>query len=89
MGRVSGDHEAGCIVVLPYGGSGPARKLIDTDYGWDAIRLSWSADGRALVVGFAPLYPAGPNKMVVVNAAGSGLSAIPNVKGMEPAWRPQ
>jgi Tol biopolymer transport system component len=102
MGRVSGfalsadgsqlavgDHEAGRIVVLPHGSSGSARTLIDTDYGWDTIRLSWSPDGKALVMGFAPLYPAGPDKMVVVNADGSGLSAIPNVKGMEPAWRPQ
>jgi len=102
MGRVSGfalspdgsqlavgDHKAGRIVVLPFGTSGPARTLIDTDYGWDSVVLSWSPDGKALVVGFAPLYPAGPDKMVVVNADGSGLSAIPNVKGMEPAWRPQ
>jgi Tol biopolymer transport system component len=84
-----GDHEAGRIVVLPFGSSGPARTLIDTDYGWDTIRLSWSPDGKALVLGFAPLYPAGPDKMVVVNADGSGLSAIPKVKGMEPVWRPQ
>jgi Tol biopolymer transport system component len=84
-----GDHKAGRIVVLPFGGSGPARTLIDTDYGWDTVRLSWSPDGKALILGFAPLYPAGPDKMVVVNADGSGLSAIPNVKGMEPAWRPR
>ena len=102
MGRVSGfalspdgsqlavgDHKAGRIVVLPFGSSGPARTLIDTDYGWDSIRLSWSPDGKALVLGYASLGVAGPDKMVVVNADGSGLSAIPNVKGMEPACRPQ
>ena len=30
-----------------------------------------------------------PDKLVVVNTDGSGLSAIPNVKRFEPAWRPQ
>jgi Tol biopolymer transport system component len=86
-----GDHKAHRIVVLPFGSSGssgPSRTLIDTDYGWNFVGLSWSPDGKALVVGCNG-YPAPPDKLVVVNADGSDLSAIPNVKGFNPAWRPQ
>jgi Tol biopolymer transport system component len=84
------DRAAGRIVVLPYGSGGPSRTLIDTDYGWKAVVISWSPDGKALALGTGDidsdtLYP---DKVVVVNADGSGLSAIPGTEGCEPAWRP-
>jgi TolB protein len=82
------DHRNHRIVVLPFGSSGPSRTLIDTDYGWAAVALSWSPDGRALALGTSADLGA-PDRLVIVNADGSGLSAIPNVKGNEPVWRPR
>jgi Tol biopolymer transport system component len=85
------DGEAHCIIVLPFGASGPSRTLIDSDYGWHAVVLSWSPDGKALALGNADYNSdtTHPDKLVVVNADGSGLSAIPDAKGWSPAWRPQ
>jgi Tol biopolymer transport system component len=85
------DGEAHRIVVLPYGSSGPSRTLIDSDYGWKAVVISWSPDGRALALGNADnnTDTMHPDKLLVVNADGSGLSAVPDVKGYGPAWRPE
>jgi Tol biopolymer transport system component len=85
------DGEAHRIVVLPFGASAPARTLLDTDYGWDAVVISWSPDGTALALGTGDhdADTEHPDRLVVVNADGSGLSAVPDVEGFEPAWRPQ
>jgi TolB protein len=104
MGNVSGfalspdgtqlavaDGEAHRIVLLPFGANGPSRTLIDTDYLWRAVVISWSPDGKALALGTGDydVHTYKGDKVVVVNADGSGLSAIPNSTGGEPAWRPQ
>ena len=88
---VVADGEAHRIVLLPFGASGPERTLIDTDYGWKAVVLSWSPDGKALALGNADYNtdPQHPDKLVVVNADGSGLSAIPDANGYSPAWQPR
>jgi Tol biopolymer transport system component len=85
------DGTAHRIIVLPFGSSGPSRTLIDSDYGWNAVVLSWTSDGTALALGNADnnADTTHPDKLVVVNADGSGLSAIPDAKGWSPAWRPQ
>jgi len=85
------DGKAHRIVVLPFGASGPPRTLIDSDYGWKAVGIDWSPDGKALVLGNEDYSgDAGhPDKLVVVNADGSGPFAIPDVKGGAPVWRPQ
>jgi Tol biopolymer transport system component len=84
------DGKAHRIVVLPFGASGPQRTLVGSDYGWGAVGISWSPDGKALALGDEDYSGGtGPDKLVVVNADGSGLSAIPDAKGLSPAWRPQ
>jgi Tol biopolymer transport system component len=85
------DGKAHRIIVLPYGASGPQRTLIDSDYGWHAVVLSWSPDGKVLALGTGDndSDSGHPDKLVVVNADGSGLSAIPDAKGYSPAWRPK
>lgn len=84
------DGKAHRIVVLPFGSSGTSRTLIDSDYGWGAVGIDWSPDGTALVLGNEDYSGGtGPDKLVVVNADGSGLSAIPDAKGYSPAWQPR
>jgi Tol biopolymer transport system component len=83
------DRKAHRIVLLPFGSSGPARTLIASDYGWTAVGISWSPDGKALVLGNNAYDHSLPSRLVVVNDDGSGLSAIPDVTGFGPAWRPQ
>jgi hypothetical protein len=83
-------HDRGALYRRPHR-LGPSRTLIDTDYSWRAVVLAWSPDGKALVLGTGDYNTdtCHPDKLVVVNADGSGLSAIPNVKGWDTAWRPQ
>ena len=48
--------------------------------------LAWAPDGKTLAVS----SEASGSPMFVVNADGSGLSAVPGVEwGCAPAWRPE
>jgi Tol biopolymer transport system component len=89
------------LTVLGTRGGGSPETVLEpvTDYirnheGYPASP-SWAADGRALAVGTSSYcwghsLTAASSRMYVVNADGSGLSAVPGVdNALDPAWRPQ
>jgi len=52
--------------------------------------LAWTPDGKALAL--APAFDTGTigSRLYVVNADGSGLSAVPGIdRAMDPSWRPE
>jgi Tol biopolymer transport system component len=84
------DVEADRLVVIRAGGDGAPVTLLDpvAAYARYSVEVAWSPDGEALAVAgqsetpFSPLY--------IVNADGTGLSAVPGVdSAKEPAWRPE
>ncbi len=51
---------------------------------------SWSPDGGAVAVASGDLTGYYGSRLFVINADGSGLSAVPGVEGaQDPAWRPR
>jgi Tol biopolymer transport system component len=83
------DKQHSRIAVLPLGSSAPPRTLLDTDFGWEWVTLSWSPDGKALVLGRNYVSSESASSIYVINADGSGLSEVPGVSGLGPAWRPE
>jgi Tol biopolymer transport system component len=84
------DTEANQVKVMPADGSTPATVLIDDDFGWIFVAITWSPDGRALAVGCSSLEAASGAELHIVNADGSNLTTVPNVvSGLDPAWRPE
>jgi Tol biopolymer transport system component len=77
------------IVLLPYGASGPPQTVLAADFDWGSAHISWSPDGKALVLGRSKEIGSESRALVIVNADGGGLSAIPGVAGMQPEWRPE
>jgi Tol biopolymer transport system component len=82
------------LVVMPLHGDGPTVTLLHP-----ALRYipdgghptaTWTADGRALVLGSSNWGEMLGSNLYVVNADGSGLSQVPNVQNaLSAAWRPE
>jgi len=91
------DREHDHLVLLPASGGGTPVVLVDNMSRYVpslSVRLTWSPDGTALAFAASSdrahtLYPPG-SALFIVNADGSGLSAVPNTgKVWDPAWRPE
>jgi len=85
------DAKTGRLEVLSVRGGGKRVTLIDpvADYlGEAAADVAWSPDQQAVAI--AGLFDTGFTRLFVVNADGSGLSAVPGVDlARDPAWRPE
>ena len=94
------DVEADRLVVVPVRGGGAPVMLLDpvTAYAEGqmvaegplspAIDVTWSPDGKALAI--AGQSETHFSRLYIVNADGTGLSAVPGVDAAEkPAWRPE
>jgi Tol biopolymer transport system component len=54
------------------------------------VASAWSPDGKALALATSDTWGIKGSRVYIVNADGSGLTAIPGVdKAIAPAWRPQ
>ena len=83
------DTVASQVRLMPVDASAPPTVLIDDDFGWIFVEITWAPDGRALAVGCSSLEAASGAEIHVVNADGSNLTTVPNVEaGLDPAWRP-
>jgi len=82
------------IDIIPAQGGGPALTLLDNVSGLIGpdrfAALAWSPDGSALAVASSSDGGSHGSRLYIVNADGSGLSAVPGIESaMDPAWRPQ
>jgi Tol biopolymer transport system component len=82
------------VDVVPFPGGGTSVSLLDplSDYLMKnrLATLSWSSDGKSLVVAANDWKGVKGSRLFIVGADGSGLAAIPGVKdAYDPAWRPQ
>jgi Tol biopolymer transport system component len=83
------DVEADRLVVVPVRGGAPVT-LLDpvAAYAEVSVEVAWSPDGKALAIAAQSETPF--SRLYVVNADGTGLSAVPGIDAaMEPAWRPK
>ncbi len=84
------DVKANRLVIVRVAGDGAPVTLLDpvAAYARDSVGVAWSPDGKALAI-------AGQNetsfeRLYIVNADGTGLSAVPGVdSAKDPAWRPE
>jgi TolB protein len=91
------NNEDSVSVVPTHGGGSPAALLESvSDLIPDAPNAApaWAPDGHALALASSSWTEhgqvAGGSRLYVVNAAGSGLSAVQGIDAaMDPAWRPQ
>jgi Tol biopolymer transport system component len=83
------DKTVGKVLLMHLAGNGATRTILDTDFRWDYMNISWSPDGKALALGHNPEFAPSLDSLYVVNVDGSGLSEIPGVSGFSPAWRPE
>jgi Tol biopolymer transport system component len=94
------DVEADRLVIVPVGGGGYPVTLLNpvTAYAEGqsaaegplspAVDVAWSPDGKALAI--AGQSETNFSRLYIVNADGTGLSAVPGVDAAEsPAWRPE
>lgn len=82
------------IAVFPFPGGGTPVKLLDplSDYLMNNRRaaLSWTPDGKTLVVAASEATNPDGSRLFVINADGSGLSAVPGITfAWVPVWRPE
>jgi Tol biopolymer transport system component len=78
------------LVVVPASGAAPPIVLLDpiAAYAEGLVDAAWSPDGKALAI--AAQSETGFSRLYIVNADGTGLSAVPGVdSAKQPAWRPQ
>jgi Tol biopolymer transport system component len=78
------------LVVVPVRGGGSPVTLLDpvAAYAEISVDVAWSPDGKALAIAAQNETPF--SRLYIVNADGTGLSAVPGVDAaMEPAWRPE
>ena len=83
------DVDSDRLVVVPVRGGGDPVTLLDpvSAYAEISVDAVWSPDGKALAV--ASQSESGFSRIYIVNADGTGLSAVPGVfAAREPAWRP-
>ena len=84
------DLEQHRIVILPALANSTPVTLVDTDFGFNFIKIAWSPDGKALALAKSALIGYEALELHIVNADGSGLVTVPNAKAvMDVAWRPQ
>jgi dipeptidyl aminopeptidase/acylaminoacyl peptidase len=77
------------LVVVPVRGGGVPVTLLDpvAAYAEISVEAAWSPDGQALAI--ASQSEAAFSRLYIVDADGTGLSAVPGVDtAQEPAWRP-
>jgi len=78
------------LKIMRTDGSGPSTVLVDGDFGWIFVAMTWSPDGRAIAIGCSGLEASSGDQIYTVNSDGSGLCAIPGINaGLDPAWRPK
>ncbi len=82
------------LVVMPLQGDGPAVTLLHPALQYipdgGEPSASWTADGRALVLGSSNVGETRGSRLYIVNADGSGLSLVPHVEhAICPDWRPE
>ena len=85
------------LEIVPASGTGTPVVLLDpvTAYlGKASADVAWSPNGRALAIAGLSDTGSGPkdgfSRLYIVNADGSGLSAVPGIEAArDPAWRPQ
>jgi Tol biopolymer transport system component len=87
------DEDTNHLVIVRTRGGGARVTLLDpiSDHTEDGtVGAAWSSSGEALAV--AGLYDASDwqTRLYVVNADGTGLSAVPGIEvARDPAWRPE
>ena len=82
------------LVVMPLHGDGPAVTLLHPALQYipdgGEPTAAWTADGGALVLGSSGVGERLGSNLYVVNADGSGLTAVPGVENaLSAAWRPE
>ena len=88
------DNDKGRVEVVATrgGGSpvkllGPVTKFIPND---PQASPGWSPDGKAVAIASSLLAGYYGSRLYIVNADGSGLSAVPGIdSAVDPSWRPQ
>ena len=78
------------LVVVPVRGGGTPVTLLDpvAAYAEISVAAAWSPDGEALAIAGQSESPF--SRLYIVNADGTGLSAVPGVDdAKDPAWRPE
>jgi len=84
------DMKTDRLVVVPVHGGGAPVVLLDpvAVYAEISVDVAWSPDGEALAI--AGQSDTAFTRLYIVNADGTGLSAVPGVDAaQEPAWRPE
>ena len=87
-------HDKVRVVALPLRGAGKRVTLLEpaSDYIMDdeTVAMGWTRDGKALVVAGGSGATIHGSRVYVVNADGSGLSAVPGIEtALDPEWRPE
>jgi Tol biopolymer transport system component len=81
------------VLLAPVRGSGTSVILLDlTDpaVGISSAHAGWTQDGKVIALANNDLATSVGSPLYIVNADGSGLSAVPGVEtAYDPAWRPQ
>jgi len=81
------------LYVAPLQGSGDSVTLLDPVYDYMADPWTiptWSPDGKALAISSNSLFGMTGSQLFIINADGSGLSAVPGIDSAnDAAWRPQ
>lgn len=84
-------HDVGTdrLVIVPVRGGDPVTLLDPVSaYAEISVDAAWAPDGKALAI--ASQSESGFSRIYIVNADGTGLSAVPGVdSAKEPAWRPE
>jgi len=84
------DVKADRLVVVRVTGGGAPVALLDpvAAYARLSVEVAWSPDGKALAI--AGQSETSFERLYIVNADGTGLSAVPGVdSAKDPAWRPE
>jgi Tol biopolymer transport system component len=88
------DYEGDRLVIVSASGGGARTTVLDAVSAWmpDDIyaQPAWSPDGNALAVASTDWGLLYGSPLFIINADGSGLSAVPGLDdAMDPAWRPE
>ncbi len=85
------------IEVIPLESGGPGIILVNSDFGFTSVALSWSPDGQALAMDRSSWYDYTVFKwdtvmsfpIYIFKADGSSYTTVPNTEGaLDIAWRP-
>jgi Tol biopolymer transport system component len=91
---VFGVDHVGRVVVMPMHGGGKKATVLDhaERFGFltkEDVAVSWTPDGQALALATSGSSDGG-SPLFIINADGSGLSAVPGITSAnDPDWRPQ